>query len=292
MSPLDPDAKTYEVVCLVCGTYRLDGTLARHDLLPVDPETRNRLYLLSGLTKAARLPIFVDHSTLESLRAGVPADKSVTDKIALMVRWFAERSTHVGHEIPTNRDVDYPAAYCRNPEEWQALLGSIVGEMGFLNARANAQTTVAVLLKGWEWLADKPKASGAKVFVAMSFDPALNDVKSAIEIGIRTAGYDPLRVDEDPFVGGIPERIAGHIRESKFIVADLTGNRGGVYYEAGFAAGLSIPVLHTCVEGEQLHFDVQHLNFLRWQKAELGRFSERLRERVLALYGRGPIDTG
>ena len=34
------------------------------------------------------------------------------------------------------------------------------------------------------------------------------------------------------------DRIIAQIRASKFVVADFTRNRGGVYYEAGFALGL------------------------------------------------------
>ena len=36
------------------------------------------------------------------------------------------------------------------------------------------------------------------------------------------------------------------IRKSKFLIADFTGQRGGVYYEAGFAYGLGLPVIWTC----------------------------------------------
>jgi hypothetical protein len=41
------------------------------------------------------------------------------------------------------------------------------------------------------------------------------------------------------------------------LVADFTGQRGGVYWEAGFAQGLGIPVIRTCKSDElwKLHFD-------------------------------------
>ena len=34
----------------------------------------------------------------------------------------------------------------------------------------------------------------------------------------------------------IPSEIISEIKRSKFMIADLTGYRGGVYYEAGFAS--------------------------------------------------------
>jgi len=37
-----------------------------------------------------------------------------------------------------------------------------------------------------------------------------------------------------------------HKWECRFIVADFTGQRGGVYFEAGYALGLRKPVIWTC----------------------------------------------
>ena len=39
---------------------------------------------------------------------------------------------------------------------------------------------------------------------------------------------------------------AGRPRHGGLVVADFTGHRGGVYFEAGFARGLGIPVVWTC----------------------------------------------
>jgi len=54
----------------------------------------------------------------------------------------------------------------------------------------------------------------------------------------------------------ICDKIVSEIRKSGLLVADFTGNRGGVYFEAGFAMGLSIPVIWTCraSDVEKLHF--------------------------------------
>jgi len=44
----------------------------------------------------------------------------------------------------------------------------------------------------------------------------------------------------------ICDKIVSEIRKSRLLVADFTDNRGGVYFEAGFAMGLSIPVIWMC----------------------------------------------
>ena len=83
------------------------------------------------------------------------------------------------------------------------------------------------------------------------------------------------------------EAIA-EIRRSRFVVADYTGHRGGVYFEAGFALGLGLTVIPTCRNDEisELHFDIKHLNTLGWQTpAEL---ADKLNKRIRAVIGAGP----
>jgi nucleoside 2-deoxyribosyltransferase len=52
-----------------------------------------------------------------------------------------------------------------------------------------------------------------------------------------------IRVDREHFGDRIDDRIIAEIRRCRFIVADFTGQRGGVYFEAGFALGLGKPVI-------------------------------------------------
>ena len=78
-----------------------------------------------------------------------------------------------------------------------------------------------------------------------------------------------------------------------FVVADYTGNRGGVYFEAGLAMGLGIPVFWTYREGrlDRIHFDTRQYNFVPWTLNALDDFRTRLQNRIEATIGRGPIKT-
>lgn len=60
------------------------------------------------------------------------------------------------------------------------------------------------------------------------------------------------------------------IRESRFVVADVTGHRPGVYYEAGFAFGLTLPVIWTCRSDHRndIHFDTRQFNHIFWETPE------------------------
>ena len=90
----------------------------------------------------------------------------------------------------------------------------------------------------------------AGCFVAMSFDPSLTKAYEAgLRLGIKDAGADPIRVDEIAHNGKICDRIVVEIRQAQFVVADVTLQRQGVYFEAGYAMGLggrwSGPVART-----------------------------------------------
>ena len=126
-------------------------------------------------------------------------------------------------------------------------------------------------------------------FVAMSFSDELFDAYSnGLEAAIFDAGYDPVRVDRLEHVNRIDDEIILQINESKFLVADFTGHRGGVYFEAGYALGIGIPVFWSCRkdEMEKLHFDIRQFNCIDWETPE--ELQNRLATRVEAVLGRGP----
>lgn len=83
--------------------------------------------------------------------------------------------------------------------------------------------------------------------------------------------------------GKIDDRIIAEIRIAGLVVADFTGGRGGVYYEAGYAQGLGIPVVWTCREDyfreKGVHFDTRQYNHIVWRDA--ADLREKLKNRLL-----------
>ena len=143
--------------------------------------------------------------------------------------------------------------------------------------------------------------SVSQAFVAMWFD---DETKDTYEAGISKAiidtGYKDYRVDKDIVhssdVGKIDDTIIAEIRRSRFLVADFThgekGIRGSVYYEAGFAHGLGIPVIYSCRQDqiEKLHFDTRQYYHIAWTTPE--ELQEALEKRILAMVGEGPLKNG
>ncbi len=129
-------------------------------------------------------------------------------------------------------------------------------------------------------------------FVAMWFDDSQNEASKAIQNAISDAGYKPQQINQKEHINKICDEIIAEIRRSRFVVADFTSEpdnpRGGVYYEAGFAQGLNIPVIWTCREDliGQVHFDTNHYNHITWKnEADL---YEKLKKRIEAVIGDGP----
>jgi len=123
----------------------------------------------------------------------------------------------------------------------------------------------------------------------MWFDKSLDDAwTNGFDPAIRAAGFMPVRIDAKDYVGGVSDQIIAEMRRSNFVVADYTGQRSGVYFEAGFALGLGLTVFPTCRadEVDNLHFDIKHLNTLVWSSPS--ELMARLSKRIVAVIGTGP----
>lgn len=129
-------------------------------------------------------------------------------------------------------------------------------------------------------------------FCAMWFDDSMKAIwRDAINPAILAAGYEPKRIDEHPHNNRIDDEIIALIRRSRFVVADFTGQRGGVYFEAGFALGMNLPVIWTVKKSAlpEVHFDNRQYNFVTWEEDNLAEFRLNLQYRIEATpaLGRG-----
>ena len=81
-------------------------------------------------------------------------------------------------------------------------------------------------------------------------------------------------------------------------MADFTqgrdGARGGVYYRAGFAHVMGLPVIFTCrkdvIDEGPIHFDTRQYNHIVWETPE--KLRKRLAERIRAIIGDRPSEEG
>jgi len=119
----------------------------------------------------------------------------------------------------------------------------------------------------------KEEVSNKRAFVAMWFDASMNDCyKDGIKKAIEQAGYVPVRVDLQDFNEKICDEIIAEIRRTKFVVADFSGMRSGVFFESGFAKGLGREVIFTVSKenADELkeHFDTRQYNHIVYDSPE------------------------
>lgn len=282
------------VRCSRCGPYEI-GPPA---YLALQTESAGeKRYLLSALAKTA--PLLwgsnrrIELADVEAMRAGALREKPFSEKLLLAMRWLERKQTNgVGVLAETNPELDYPAAYCRDAREWQYVLGQLSG-LGYITTHGDPRIASAqISASGWLWLEERTKGGdGCQAFIAMSFGESMRTAEAAIKRGVEAAGYEAVLVKYREFTDGIVDQILAEIRRSRFMIADFTENKAGVYYEAGFGLGLGLKVIGTCRADElnSLHFDVKHLNMISWNSERLVEFSDRIAQRIRAVVGPGPV---
>jgi hypothetical protein len=73
--------------------------------------------------------------------------------------------------------------------------------------------------------------------------------------------------------GLIDDQIRAALISARFVVADLTHESFGAYWEAGFADGRGLDVIYTCKreawQKAKTHFDTNHMTTVLWSPSDL-----------------------
>ena len=126
----------------------------------------------------------------------------------------------------------------------------------------------------------KNTANGKNVLVAMKFGDDTMVLREAIRQGVTDAGYVAIFIDEVEHNDFITPELLKYIKDSKFVVVDLSHQNNGAYFEEGYAMGLGKPVIQLCKKSVQLHFDIAQKNTIMWETED--EIAERLKNRILA----------
>jgi hypothetical protein len=221
--------------------------------------------------------VLITNENVETLLASPIIPKTPTQKRDKLLLWVYRHTDYFGEWVELY-DGHPATCYAAHEVEFDALY-QVCCDNGLLEAKGRDYSSLT--LTGHEHceklLANNPTDSKT-VFVAMWFNAAVRAAyDAAIRPAIETCGYAAVRVDNIEHNNEITDEIIAGIRGSRFVVADLTGYLGGVYYEAGFARGLGREVILTChkdwfdgdpKENRKVHFDLDHRNIIVWDDAE------------------------
>ena len=252
-------------------------------------------WLVEQRMKGNKSPL-ISKETVGNLRMKRPLP--VHERAERLLRYIEAESDVVGATI-TFRKTTFPAALAWSESTtWDEVdyLFDYLKEMGWAKGEGflNGGFYATVSVEGHSQIASQvTNVESSQAFVAMWFHESMNEIfEDGMRPSIETAGYSPVRIDQKEHINKIDDEIIAEIRRSRFLVADFTqgseGARGGVYYEAGFAHALGIPVIFTCRQSslKDLHFDTEHYNHIVWTDEH--ELREKLTFRILAVIGEGP----
>ena len=257
------------VECKNCGRYTIEDLLT---IVLSQGDVNYPQHILSGVTRNASEHgqlIHLDVNNAQRLVDEAPVPRTLFDAMDRMLAYLAKSAPNFLSSFSPEFDHLAPIAFLKDRDEAIQLL------MKMKNAGLiewESTNRIGLTLNGWQRV-EELKATGAKSdqgFVAMWFDPSTDDAwEHGFRVALKENGYEPVRVDLIHHNQKICDRIITEIRRSGLVVADFTGNRAGVYYEAGFAQGLGIPVIWTCREDhfEEVHFDTRQYNHIVWRDA-------------------------
>ncbi len=270
--------------CRACGKYSipLQDHQSRKEL-----NIENKRYIISAILRNANKNgkiIEINRDNVKDLLASASLPNGPLDIIDRLLVYIYDHSRSSASFVEINWDYDYPLFYAQDKKEL-SYLSLQAKNMGYVETNPSKGGNYRLTLNGWQRVDElrRKKIESRQAFVAMWFS---DDMKSAWDNGFKPAleetGYQPIRIDLVQHNMKIDDKIIAEIRKSGLLVADFTGNRGGVYFEAGFAMGLGIPVIWTCRKDDinNLHFDTRQYNHIDWETPE--ELKEKLINRINA----------
>ncbi len=276
--------------CPNCGCFEL--TFESLVNLPSIAEDSHSLQILSHVVRRMNARTECPKLTsdlIESILATTELPSPI-EQVENLLLWLADNTSFGGlfSLIPQTHSAVIGAT---GPENLVAVAralmdrglarGSIISGGGFSGE---------LTFEGWQAYAElkRGRSDSRKAFMAMEYgDSDLDMVFSAcFRPAVRAAGFDLQRLDDAPPAGLIDDRLRVEIRTSRFLIADLTRENRGVYWEAGFAEGLERPVIYTCEKGHfekhGTHFDTSHHHTVTWQYDNLDAATTALKTTIRA----------
>jgi nucleoside 2-deoxyribosyltransferase len=258
---------SYRIACRSCGTYFITGSLHASEFPLPDTERYRVSYWGKRRELDGREPPVLTSETFASVVAQLENPRP-SSKADLLLGSLSKIFPVAGQEMPP-LDVfrEYSLACARDGRELSFFF-SALAERNLVHAGVSGKFSITQA--GWERveaLSNSPMIAKF-AFVAIRFsDDMLPLWKSSFQPAISRAGFDALLSNDPAHNERIDARIITDIKRSRFLIADVTHQSPGVYFEAGYAIGLGRPVIWTCRADRgksDMHFDTRQYNHILW----------------------------
>lgn len=274
------------VNCSRCGDFFVSHVVAQDFGLPLtDPKMAALASHLIGKLQVGPTRPELTRDFFESLRTrALPSPAEVLDNLLI---WLAAAAdSRVGRLLTVDHGdpilLSTLGLITTNDIIWS--LNSIHDQQLF-DCKIGASNTEGLLTpRGWQRIEELRRARVASrfAFFARKFtNPDLDRVfAECLRPAVAQTGYE-LRTGTQ-HAGLIDALIENEIRRCRFLVADLSDDNAGAYWQAGFAEGLGKPVIYICratQAGAQkvTHFDMNHRHTIQWNLSSLEEAAMRLK---------------
>lgn len=279
----DANFNDFQINCSSCGVYFITSNVIG-EIRESDKVKLSVLMLERKLRGMAPLAIFSEQPTIEvnpNFRIVLLRDllnsfpTSVSERLNRSLLNLSKLSNFPGDTIEItqdNRCIFF--IQTSNVKEVFFIMTHLANDelIALKNNTVGLPTSLSLTAKGWNAIAEleKVKNESNQAFIAMWFGQEMNPASEMIQKAIKDTGYLPVRIDQVDHNNKIDDEIIAEIQRSKYVVADFSGHRGGVYFEAGYAMGLGIPVIWTCRADHlaDLHFDTRQYSHIVWENEE------------------------
>lgn len=279
---------SYQYDCPNCGRYSLTGTAKA--LLGyrknISGFTSKLSHEIRRMQRTNDWPeIHSNIITYVEKEGHFPSVSEQADNLILMLG-----KAGVGVDVVTSYENSQARVGAETPGGVRFIADALSSKNLIESSVSGSKVRMKLTFDGWQRhnKLTKETVSGSKAFMAMDFSNKslseifINNFKPAV----AEAGFDLVRLDENPKAGSIDERLRVELRRSAFIIADLTDSNLGAYWEAGFAEGLGKPVIYTCeksvFENKGTHFDTNHLHTVIWSSGEADEAAKDLKATIRA----------
>jgi hypothetical protein len=275
------DSSAYEFNCEVCGEFTATRIALRQ--LRTNDEFQEKKVLISCIIRERKIKglpeLRIQYAPSEN-NAGMTIQQIIdsfptnfAERVDRALLNVAKLSKHTGHKR-RYLEKDYPLFFVDDlgSEARNFMLKHLITEelITIDSPVPSFPCDIMLTSKGWNLIYElqKNRPNSNQGFIAMWFNPEMNTASEQIHRAITDAGFSPIRIDNHPSNNKICDEIIAEIRKSKFVVCDFTGQRGGVYFEAGYAMGLGLPVIWLCRKDyfKDLHFDTRQYNHIEWDR--------------------------
>ena len=283
--------------CPRCGSYAVVGTA--NGILPglLQNNSINGSVLSHMIRRAQRPgePVTIFESDLDGYRNASPLP-TPREQVDNVVTWVGVNQQTPADFAPCQIAslAAISGAAIAGPGEGacQWLLNFLEYEklVEFRPNEPSGRVALKLTMKGWDRFEElkRDNVTSRVAFMAMQFNDATLEkvLTECFKPAVAKAGFQLRPLNEAQPAGLIDNQIRAAIRRARFVVADLSHDNNGAYFEAGFAEGIGLPVIYTCERqkftARKTHFDTNHMVTIPWDVKKLEEAGSKLTATIRA----------